>query len=97
MQRISILRWFSGAGMLAMLACGGRTALAAFAEPAVFASEHGVLDILMIAKPRPIPSISFAPLGGGAVINPIGWVYEICRRPATGDVRTKNLVALMPQ
>jgi L-ascorbate oxidase len=71
--------------MLAMLACGGKTALAAFAEPAVFASEHGVLDILMIAKPRPIPSISFAPLGGGAAINPIGWVYEICRRPATGD------------
>jgi L-ascorbate oxidase len=71
--------------MLAMLACGGKTALAAFAEPAVFASEHGVLDILMIAKPRPIPSISFAPLGGGGAINPIGWVYEICRRPATGD------------
>jgi len=51
----------------------------------VFASEQGVLDIIMIAKPKPIPSISFTPPDGGSPVNPIGWVYEICRRPASGD------------
>jgi FtsP/CotA-like multicopper oxidase with cupredoxin domain len=54
-------------------------------EPQVFASEQGVLDVLMIAKPSPIPSISFTPPGGGAAINPVGWVYEVCRRPVSGD------------
>jgi FtsP/CotA-like multicopper oxidase with cupredoxin domain len=71
--------------MWASLTWGAKPALAALAEPAVFASEHGVLDILMITKSRPIPSILFMPAAGSAAINPTGWVYEICRRPATGD------------
>jgi L-ascorbate oxidase len=84
-RKISISRWLTvTASMLAALAWGAK-AFAAFAEPAVFTSEHGVLDILMIAKPKPIPSISFLPPGRGAAINPTGWVYEICRRPASGD------------
>ena len=84
--KISISRWpVVAVSMLVTLTWGGKTAFAAFAEPAVFASEHGVLDIIMIAKPKAIPSISFTPPGGGAAINPLGWVYEICRRPASGD------------
>jgi L-ascorbate oxidase len=85
-QTISISRWLTIAvSMLATLTWGSEAALAAFAEPTVFASEHGVLDITMVAKPKPIPSISFVPADGGAAINPTGWVYEICRRPASGD------------
>jgi L-ascorbate oxidase len=84
-RKISLCKWLSAASMLASLTCGGKTALAAFVEPAVFASEHGVLDIMMIAKPKHIPSISFTPPGGGVAVNPLGWVYEICRRPASGD------------
>jgi FtsP/CotA-like multicopper oxidase with cupredoxin domain len=53
-------------------------------EPAVFASRSGVLDLLIIAKPKPVPTISFAP-PGGAPVNPVGWVYEICPRPSTGN------------
>ncbi len=58
---------------------------AAFVEPTVFASSNGVLDILMIAKPKPIPSISFTPPGGGGALNPTGWVYEVCQRPPSGN------------
>jgi L-ascorbate oxidase len=53
----------------------------AITEPAVFTSSGGVLDILMVAKPKPVPTISYPPPGRGAPINPIGWVYEVCRRP----------------
>jgi L-ascorbate oxidase len=53
-------------------------------EPKVFASSGGVLDLLMIAKSKPIPTISFPPPSGGAAINHVGWVYEICPRPSSG-------------
>src|SRR5260370_31441867 len=69
----------------AALTCGNGTVSAAFVEPVVFASDRGVLDIVMIARPKPIPSISFAPRGGGVAVNPVGWAYEICRRPANAD------------
>ena len=68
------------------LAVGAGTALGApFVEPTVFASSGGVLDILMIAKPKPISGISFTPPQGGNPINPTGWVYEVCQRPASGN------------
>src|SRR5262249_51701504 len=52
-----------------------------FVEPPVFASANGVLDLLMIAMPIPVPSISYVPPSGPpAIINPIGWVYQICPR-----------------
>src|ERR1700680_898397 len=54
-------------------------------EPAVFHSSGGVLDILMIAKPRPVPTISFTPPKSAASIHPIGWVYEVCLRPPSGN------------
>ncbi len=52
---------------------------APFREPPVFASRNGLLDIMMIAKPKPIEAIDFVP-PGGAPIHPTGWVYEICYR-----------------
>src|SRR5256885_41060 len=69
----------------AMLVCAWPAARAdPIVEPTVFASFAGVLDLLMIAKPKPVPTISFQPPKGGAPINPVGWVYEICRRPLFG-------------
>jgi FtsP/CotA-like multicopper oxidase with cupredoxin domain len=50
-----------------------------FVDPPVFASAHGVLDLLMIAMPQPVPSLSFQPPTGPA-LNPVGWVYRICPR-----------------
>jgi L-ascorbate oxidase len=84
-RQISMCWWLSAVSVLVGLTCAEETAFAVLAEPASFASEHGVLDILMIAKPKPIPSIPFTPPDGGATVNPLGWVYEICRRPASGD------------
>src|SRR5262245_60064344 len=81
----SMPRWVGTAGVISVLACCAEAALAAnFHEPPVFASQNGVLDILMIAKPKPIPTISFAPPHSRTSINPIGWAYEICKRPASG-------------
>src|SRR5882757_5889583 len=67
------------ASILSCLYCGSTAAIAGnFVEPPVFASANGVLALLMIAKPAPIPSISFSPPDAGAIIHPTGWVYEIC-------------------
>jgi FtsP/CotA-like multicopper oxidase with cupredoxin domain len=56
-----------------------------FVEPPVFASQNGVLDLLLIATPKPVPSIVFTP-SGGEPLNPTGWIYQICRRAvATGN------------
>jgi FtsP/CotA-like multicopper oxidase with cupredoxin domain len=71
------------ATIVATLAATSSVQAAPLAEPPVFASSGGVLDILMVAKPKPIPTISFSPPSGGAPINPVGWVYEICLRPAS--------------
>ncbi len=45
-------------------------------EPIRLSSENGILDLLMIAKASPIYSLPSAP---------IGWVYEICKRPQDGS------------
>jgi len=82
---LSLHRTIVTAGAAAALACGAQTALAAnFHEPTVFSSQNGVLDILMIARAKPIPTISFNPPHSRSSINPIGWAYEICKRPASG-------------
>lgn len=66
----------------ATLLCASSVALGGtFVEPPVFASVRGVLDLLIVVLPQPVPSIAYTPPGGG-VINPIGWVYQICRRPS---------------
>ena len=68
------------AAIVAALLCASNVARSGdFVEPPVFASSHGVLDLLMIAMPQPVPSISYLPPSGPA-INPIGWVYQICPR-----------------
>jgi L-ascorbate oxidase len=54
-------------------------------EPPTLSSINGMLDILMVATPKPVPTISFAPPGGGASINPTGWVYEVCPRPPSAN------------
>jgi len=86
LRKSSTHLWLGRAAVLAALACGAGKALAGnFVEPPVFASEDGVLDLLMIAKPVPVPSILFTPPSGPPGINPLGWVYEICRRPENGN------------
>jgi L-ascorbate oxidase len=83
----AIRRSSMGVGAIAAaFLCGSSVALAgAFVEPPLFASSKGVLDLLIIALPQPVPSISYVPPGGG-VINPTGWVYQICSRSsATGN------------
>ena len=80
--RIASRRLAHAMGFAAALIFAPQAARAdAITEPAVFTSSGGVLDILMVAKPKPVPTISYPPPGRGAPINPIGWVYEVCRRP----------------
>src|ERR1700730_13939702 len=86
LRKSSAYQWFGRAILLAALVWGTETALAgSFVEPPVFASDDGVLGLLMIAKPAPVPSILFTPPSGPPGIHPIGWVYEICRRPESGN------------
>ncbi len=73
--------------LTAAVVLGGGVAWADdFVEPSVFASRRGVLDLTMVAKAKPIPSVLFT-ARAGASVNPTGWVYEICERAAAkGDV-----------
>src|SRR5215470_7571226 len=79
------LRWIGAAGVaVAMWAAPHVAAAQTLAEPPVFASQNGVLDIMMVAIAQPIPTISFTPPHSHSVIHPKGWVYQICPRPASG-------------
>jgi L-ascorbate oxidase len=51
-----------------------------FVEPPVFTSSNGVLDLLMVALPLPVPSLTYVPPNNAQPLNPIGWVYQICQR-----------------
>ncbi len=85
MGKASGYGWAGFAALAAFVGSGAGSALAAsFHEPPVFTSQNGVLDILMIAKAKPIPSIAFTPPHSRSAINPTGWMYEICKRPASG-------------
>ena len=76
----------STAAVLVGLTCAAPIAVAgALVEPPVFASSHGVLDLLMIARPKPVSTLAVASPDGD-VLHPTGWVYEICPRPAYGNV-----------
>jgi L-ascorbate oxidase len=87
MQSRNALCSLAPLSLAALLALSAEVALgAAFVEPAVFASSNGVLDLLMIARPKPIEAILFTPPGGGGALHPTGWVYEVCRRPPSGNV-----------
>lgn len=69
--------WRLAIGALAILAVP--TIMTAAAEPLapqpVFESRNGVLDVLMVAKPKAVE------LAG---LSTTAWVYEICRRPKGG-------------
>src|SRR5450756_1442167 len=50
----------AAAGAVAILWAGiGAAAADTLADPPVFTSQNGVLDIMMVAMPRPIPGISY--------------------------------------
>ena len=76
-----------GIGLLAALTAVAYSAMSdPIVEPKVFSrSSSGVLDLLIVAKSKAVQSISFQPPGGGPLIHPIGWVYEICPRPRMGN------------
>src|SRR5512139_2792665 len=84
--RGAVLRRAIGvAGAVVAMWAGAQSAGAqSLAEPPVFASHNGVLDIMMVAIPQPIPTISFTPPNSHSAIHPTGWVYQICPRPASG-------------
>lgn len=79
-----------GAAVLALLSTvaaavsPGTSRADALVEPPVFRSHEGVLDIMMVATPKPAPTIAYMPPGGGPAIHPQAWVFEVCARPATG-------------
>src|SRR4029079_14043496 len=82
---LSLSRWSAVTALIAASASYSPTAFAAdFVDPPVFASTNGVLDIMMIAKAKPIQEITFTQPGRAAAIHPTGWVYEVCKRPASG-------------
>jgi L-ascorbate oxidase len=83
--RISMRQWIAAAGTIAALWPGVPTAAAdTLVDAPVLASQNGVLDIMMVALPQPIPGISFTPPQSTSVIHPTGWVYQICPRPPSG-------------
>ncbi len=73
------------AAILPALLWGSTATAGTFTEPPVFASSHGLLDLLMVAKPAPAPGVAFEPRGGGPILHPTGWVYEICPRTAANS------------
>src|SRR5262249_3268461 len=82
---VSLRRSIGAASVImALWAAGGAANAANLVDPPVFASHNGVLDIMMVAMPQPIPTLSFTPPHSGAIIHPTGWVYQICPRPASG-------------
>ncbi len=82
---VSLRRSVGAASVIVALWAGGWVANAAnLVDPPVFTSQNGVLDIMMVAMPQPIPTISFTPPHSSTVIHPTGWVYQICPRPASG-------------
>jgi len=84
-RNVVLRRCIGPAGAIAALCAGlGAAGAQSLAEPPVFTSHNGVLDIMMVAMPQPIPTIAFTPPNSHSVIHPTGWVYQICPRPAVG-------------
>src|SRR5262249_30472555 len=85
LREASLRRSIAVAGTIAGLCAGMQSASAQnLAEPPVFASQNGLLDIMTVAIPQPIPTISFTPPHSRSAIHPTGWVFQICSRPASG-------------
>ncbi len=62
--------------LLAAAVVTGIACAADLHEPLTYRSEDGVLDILMVAKAAPVETLPSSP---------VGWVYEICKRPLDGS------------
>src|SRR5262245_21311984 len=63
-HKVFIGHWVRVAGAIAAFSVvSGATAVCAATldDPPVFASQNGVLDIMMVAIPQPIPTIAFTP------------------------------------
>src|SRR5215467_3769089 len=86
----SVIMALWAAGGVAAVAQSWTTGSNAFHDPPVFASQNGTLDILMTAKPKPIPTIAFTSPTTGRKINPTGWAYEICQRTSSGQTTCPN-------
>jgi hypothetical protein len=54
----------------------GMAGAADLQEPITLQSSKGVLDILLVAKTAPVPSLS--------PFNPTGWAYDVCPNPHNG-------------
>ena len=63
-----------------------------FVEPPVFASSNGVLDLLMVALPLPVTSLTYVPPNNAPAMNPTGWVYQICQRAGCDRKRVPGRV-----
>jgi FtsP/CotA-like multicopper oxidase with cupredoxin domain len=94
---ISRRRWIGAAGAIAALwAAAGSAGAQTLNEPPVFASQNGVLDIMMVAMPQPIPTIAFTPPHSHSTIHPTGWVYQVCPRPPSGLSCPSNSATVSP-
>jgi L-ascorbate oxidase len=63
------------ASALAAICAATHLCASTLQEPLTLASESGVLDILMVARAAPISTLPG---------KPVGWVYQICKRPPVG-------------
>ena len=70
-REFPIRQWIAAASIIAanisLALCVGAAPAAAdtLVDPPVFASQNGALDIMMVAIPQPIPTISFTPPASG--------------------------------
>jgi L-ascorbate oxidase len=74
----------TAAALIGLTIAASAAFAAGFVEPTVISSSNGVLDLLMIARAKPVSTITYTP-PGGSPMNPTGWVYEICPRPASSN------------
>jgi L-ascorbate oxidase len=74
----------TAAALIGLTIAASAAFAAGFVEPTVISSSNGVLDLLMIARSKPVSTITYTP-PGGSPMNPTGWVYEICPRPASSN------------
>ena len=68
-----------GAAVLSVAVLASETHAGTIQEPPLFASQNGVLDLLVIAAPQRVTN--FTQPG----FTPVGWAYEVCMRPDAGN------------
>ena len=71
-RKIRLRRWLGATSVIAVLCTVAKVmtpAAQTLGAPPVSGIQRGVLDIMMVAMPQPIPGIAFQPPNGGATIN----------------------------